>query len=232
VGGSRLDAGAALDDLEHSFQPALLRVPLRGAVMSEKYAGLRVGILGLAVFVLAVVAVIHFGAQLEKINWQLVSFICVAAVVLFVLYRWNDLPKNKSTYDVQDLFMTDGHADLWKHLIMFFAGLSAWTIIQKVITDPKGDITALLTIVLGVFVSKEILGAFADAMKSRPVATPAASQDIHITAAPEASKPAAAALAPLADIADAGSGVEPLSPVIQPKDVGSSVAIVKRKGKK
>jgi hypothetical protein len=36
MGRSRLDAGAALDDLGHTIQPALLRVPLRGSVGMTK----------------------------------------------------------------------------------------------------------------------------------------------------------------------------------------------------
>ncbi len=202
--------------------------------MNENRGVLRIGILGVAVFILSIVVVVNFGAQLEKINWRLVSIICIVAAVFFVLYRWNEAPKSKNTYDVQDLVMSNGAADLWKHLILFFAGLSAWVIIQKVLTSPKEDITALLTIVLGVFVSKEILGAFAEAMKSRPAATAGPSQDIHITAAAEQPKDAAPGAAqPLpppgaADLLAAGRGIEPLSPKIGPEDVGKAVALVSK----
>lgn len=195
--------------------------------MKDKYSAARITILGVAVFLLAVGVVIHFGPQLEKISWSLVSILCIAAAIVYMLYHWNAQPDNKSTYSVQDLFMTDGKADIWKHMIIVMAGVSVWTIVQKVVTDPKGDITALLTIVLGVFVSKEILGAFAEAIKSRPPALPAGpSQDIHISAGAEI--PKAVPASTLLD-ANAVRGVEQLSPSIKAADVGKSVALVSRK---
>lgn len=139
---------------------------------------IRVMTLAVVGFTLSIIVVVNYGDSLYQINWALVALVFLFGAGSTAIYRWNTRPNN--TYDVMDLITTQGIADLGKHMVLFFAGLSAWVIIQKVLGDPKGDITALLTIVLGTFVAKEVLNRFADALQNRPAAVVPPSGDVNI----------------------------------------------------
>lgn len=136
----------------------------------------RVGTLGMLGFAASIIVVVDYRDFLWQINWALVVLVFGIGSVGFALYWFN---LHKGPYDVRDLVMTNGVADLGKHMILFFAFLSAWVIIQKVLLDPKGDITGLITIVLGTFVGEKVLNRFADAMRDRPAAF-SRSQDVNI----------------------------------------------------
>lgn len=141
-----------------------------------KWEAIRISILALGVLVLATVVVMRYGSILSGINWALVAIICLVAFGAWMLYHWNTVGDNQ--FDVLDLVTTEGRADPTKVAMMFFACISAWVIIQKVLNDPHGDITALLTIVLGTFVAKGSVDKIADAIASRPAAP---SQDTNLS---------------------------------------------------
>jgi hypothetical protein len=143
---------------------------LKKQAIGEMLDAARVATLFVVGFTLSLVVVVQYQDALYKINWALVALIFLVSGGSFMVYRFN--MRRGNTYDVLDLFMTNGIADIGKHMILFFAGLSAWVIVQKMLLDPKGDITGLVTIVLGTFVAKEVLGRFADAIRDRPAAPP------------------------------------------------------------
>lgn len=159
-----------------------------------KWEAIRLAIYALAVLVLATLGVMRYGAMLASINWPLVAIICLIALGGYMMYRWNT--RDNNAFDVLDLITTDDRADPTKLAMVFFAGVSAWVIIQKVLNDPHGDITALLTIVLGTFVAKGSVDRIADAIANRPAAP---SQDTNLSVlqgaqiAPAAPAPAEAA---------------------------------------
>lgn len=172
-----------------------------------KFEAIRLTVLALAVVTGSVFAVARYGAFLASVNWALVAIILFIAAAAYAVYYYNSLPAN--TYDVLDLVTTNGKADLWKHFVVVMGVVSVWVIIQKVVNDPHGDITGLLTIVLGIFVGKEAASTLADAFKNRPPAPDAG--DVNILAGAKVT-PAAEAPAP----ADAAAET-PEAPKIRPK---------------
>jgi hypothetical protein len=139
---------------------------------------IRVSTLFVVGFTLSLVVVVQYGDMLYKINWAIVALVFLLSFGSFMLYRFNAKSGNK--YDLLDLVMTKGVADADKHIVWLFAGLSAWVIVQKVLLDPRGDITGLLTLVLGTFVAKQAVGAIADAWKNRP-APQQGGGDVNVT---------------------------------------------------
>lgn len=160
-----------------------------------KFEAIRLTVLALAVVTGSVFAVARYGAFIASVNWALVAIILFIAAAAYAVYYYNSLPAN--TYDVLDLVTTNGKADLWKHFVVVMGVVSVWVIIQKVVNDPHGDITGLLTIVLGIFVGKEAAGTLADAFKNRPPAPDAG--DVNILAGaqvtPASDHPSAAEIA-------------------------------------
>ncbi len=99
----------------------------------------------------------------------------MVAAAAFGIYRWQTREDND--YDVlQMLTGRDGRADLSAHLIVVFAGLSVWVVVQQALS--KQPVTELLLGILGIFVGGKALGGFSDAMKNRPPQAPAS--DINV----------------------------------------------------
>lgn len=130
----------------------------------DKWAAMRLAVLAVAVFIAAVVVAIHFEKQFGLINWRIVALLCGAAFFVYAVYSWQSRKDN--TYDVVDMVMSNGRADLGKHLIVLSFALSVWVTVATALRGQ--DVTALLLGVLSVFVLKEILGGFSNAMKDRP----------------------------------------------------------------
>jgi len=136
-----------------------------------KWTALWGGLAILSTFVLIVLLVDHFEAKLEKINWPLVSLVCVFVFGGLIVYRWNaDITK----YNFIDMVMNQktGKADPYRHLLFLFAGIAAWAIVQVVLAKSWDTLTPLLTLVLGFFVAKPTVDGIADAWASRPASTP------------------------------------------------------------
>ena len=121
-------------------------------------------------FVLIVLAVDRYETKLEKINWPLVSLICVFVFGGVTLYRWNS---DLARYNLIDMVMNakTGKADPYRHLLFLFAGIAAWAIVQVVLAKSWDTLTPLLTLVLGFFVAKPTVDGIADAWASRPAST-------------------------------------------------------------
>ncbi len=147
----------------------------RLGLTARQLAGVRLVVEAVAVLALAIVAVAKFESEIESVNWRLVSLVCVVAAAVFGIYRWQTREDND--YDVlQMLTGRDGRADLSAHLIVVFAGLSVWVVVQQALA--KQPVTELLLGILGIFVGGKALGGFSDAMKNRPPAQPGA--DINV----------------------------------------------------
>jgi hypothetical protein len=91
----------------------------------------------------------------------------------YMLYRWNSGDGNN--YNVMDVVTTEGKADLYKHLIVFFGGLSAWVIIKT--TLAKQPVETMLLGVLGIFVGKVAIDGIAKAWQGK--GSPATQVDVH-----------------------------------------------------
>lgn len=140
-----------------------------------KWEAARIAVQALMVFVLATLGVMRYGNILAAVNWPLVVMICMIAYGGYMIYRWNT---SLEQFNILDAIMTDGKLDSTKLYKAFFAGVAAWVIIQKALNDPKGDVTGLMTIVLGTFVAEAAVNKGIDAFAKRP-AVP--SQDTNLS---------------------------------------------------
>lgn len=129
----------------------------------SKLAAVKLTVEAFGVLVLAVIAVAMFEKEIAAVNWRLVSLVCIAAAALFGIYRWQ--MREDNTYDVMEMLMKDGRADLSAHLIVVFAGLSVWVVVQQALAKQLS--TELLLGILGIFVGGKVLGGFSDAMQKR-----------------------------------------------------------------
>lgn len=121
---------------------------------------------GVATLALIILVVDRYGADLTRTNWALVSLLCALVFVATVIYRWNEIAPG---YEVMDLLMNPqtGKADPYRHLMFFFAGLTAWAIVQVVLAKEWTTLTPLLLGALGFFVAKPTLDGFANALGRR-----------------------------------------------------------------
>lgn len=101
------------------------------------------------VFTFVVFVAVRYGTDIEKVNWRIVAFMCGGLVLVWVMYQWN---AGDTAYDVKDLLMTDGKANLEKHIIAGFALLSIWVVVQQALANKP--VETLLLGVLGIFVAK------------------------------------------------------------------------------
>jgi TctA family transporter len=143
------------------------------ACMSKRarFAAIWTALAIFATFVLIILGVDRYEAKLAKINWPLVSLICVFVFGGVALYRWNS---DITRYNLIDMVMNQktGKADPYKHLLFLFAGIAAWAIVQVVLAESWDTLTPLLTLVLGFFVLKPTVDNMSDAYASRPAPTP------------------------------------------------------------
>ncbi len=156
-----------------------------------RLAAIRITVEALGVLVLAIVAVAMFEPQIAAVNWRLVSLICVAALAIFGIYRWQMAPRN--TYDIIDMLMKDGKANLYAHITVASFGLAVWLVVQQALA--KQPVTELMLGILGIFVAGKAAGGFSDALQNRPAPVDQ-SRDINImqtppavTVVPEQTKP-------------------------------------------
>lgn len=131
---------------------------------ASKATAIRLTVEAVGVVLLAVLIVAKFEDRIAAVNWRLVSLVCVAAAALFGIYRWQMREDNK--YDVMEMLMKDGRADLSAHLIVVFAGLSIWVVVQQALA--KQPVTELLLGILAIFVGGKVVSGFSEAMQKRP----------------------------------------------------------------
>ncbi len=155
-----------------------------------RLTAIRMTIEAIGVVLVAIFIVMNYEAQIEAVNWRMVSFICVGALAIFGMYRWQMRADN--TYDVMDMLMKDGRADLYAHITVASFGLAVWLVVQQALA--KQPITELMLGVLGIFVAGKAAGGFSDAMKQRgpPIDQ---SRDVNILAGAKV-QPAAEQTAP------------------------------------
>lgn len=124
----------------------------------------------LLLLLLIILIVNRWGAELEKINWPLVSLLCVFAFGAVMLYRWHMAGNDLRRYDLMDLVTTDGRADVWKHLLLLMSGLGAWSLVQVVLEKQWATVVPLLTLLIGAFVLKPVAKNFTDMLGLRAAA--------------------------------------------------------------
>lgn len=132
-----------------------------------RWAALWSGLGILVTFGLIVFAVDQYEAQLTKINWPLVSLLSVFVFGGVAIYRWNS---HEQSYNVLSLVMKNGQPDPYRHLLFFFAGLTAWAIVQMVLDKQWQYLAAVLLPSLGYFVLKPTVDGMSDAFARRPAA--------------------------------------------------------------
>lgn len=142
-------------------------LPMPTQAPASRLDAIRVVILAVAVFTLSLVVVVRYREELDKVNWSLVVILGMFLFGGYMLYQWQ---KDPNDYEVLDLLKNaeTGKADLWKHLALFFAGISAWAIVQTIVA--KLPATDMLLGVLAIFVGKVAVDGFSKAMERRPPA--------------------------------------------------------------
>jgi hypothetical protein len=104
------------------------------------------------------------GAIFDAIPWWTVFLVAFATIALIGLVRFHRAQDNR--YDLWDLVMERGRADLNKHIIAAFAVLSIWVIVFLV---QKGkDVETLLLGVLGIFVANRAITSVTNTIKGVP----------------------------------------------------------------
>jgi hypothetical protein len=149
--------------------------------MNKRATAVRLTVEAVGVMLLAVLLVAKYESTITAINWRLVSLVCVGAACAFALYRWQSREDN--AYDLLDLVMRNGKADLYAHIQIAAFGLAAWVIIQQALV--KQPVTELVLGVLGIFVAGRAAGNVADAIGKRPAAVDNSQQQVNINPAPE-----------------------------------------------
>lgn len=153
---------------------------------NAKWTAIRLTVEALGVLLLTIYIVSQYEERILAVNWRMVSLACVGVAAIFAIYRWQ--MKGDNTYDVMDMLMKDGKADLYAHITVASFVLAVWLVVQQALA--KAPITELMLGVLGIFVAGKAATGFSDAMKQRP-ATP--SGDVNILAganvSPEAALP-------------------------------------------
>ena len=95
--------------------------------------------------------------------------IALGTYMAITLHRFHKQDGNN--YDLWDLLMEHGKASLTKHLTLFFAGLTAWTVVKLATADKP--VETLLLGALGFFLAKGAIQSFAPA----PMPTPPAEEN-------------------------------------------------------
>jgi hypothetical protein len=150
-------------------------------VTSDRARALRLVVLAILTFAIAIIVVVRYGAEIDKINWRLVSLMCGLGFAAYMIYEWNT---NEQRYNFVDLFLTEGKVDLWKHLVVLSFALFAWAVVQQGLGD-KGVATDLMLGGLGIFVGREGVALLSNAIQKRPAAAPSPIQ-VNAPAAPPA----------------------------------------------
>lgn len=145
---------------------------------ASKATAVRLVLEAVGVLLLAILIVVKFEDRISAVNWRLVSLVCIAAAALFGLYRWQ--MRDDNDYDVIDMLMKDGKADLSALLIVVFAVLSVWVVVQQALA--KALSTELLLGILGIFVGGKAVDGFSDAMRKRPPPPPPVDQSVNLLA--------------------------------------------------
>lgn len=127
-----------------------------------KWTAIRLTTEAVAVLAVSIYVVVRYGAQIEAVNWIAVSAICLIAVGIFAMYR---MQVHETTYDVMDMLMKDGKADLNAHFQIASFVLATWIVVQQAIA--KAPVTELMLGILGIFVLKSTARGFSDAMWRR-----------------------------------------------------------------
>ena len=154
----------------------------------NKWRALELTALLVAVLVFAILVAVHFEQQLSKINWKLAGFIVGVSALIFAVYHWQ--AQGNNSYDVIDMVMSKGKADLDKHLTVFSFALAVWLIVQQALE--KQPVTELMLGVLGFFVFKRGAQGFSDALQNRPAAREP-SQNVNVLQGASVSNSAEAA---------------------------------------
>jgi hypothetical protein len=98
---------------------------------------------------------------------------------IWMMYRFNKSNKNK--YNIVDILMGPGNrASLTNHILLWFAGLSSWVVIDRELKG-KDDISTILLGVLGVFVLQKTANIVTDLMNKPEVGTATATETSVVT---------------------------------------------------
>lgn len=98
------------------------------------------------------------------VPWFTVFWIVFTVIMVLGLLRYHRKANNH--YDLWDIVMSKGKADLDKHIIVAFAVLSIWVVVWMVQHDKNPE--TLLLGALGIFVARRIINGVADTVKGVP----------------------------------------------------------------
>jgi hypothetical protein len=88
---------------------------------------------------------------------------------LWMMYRFNRA--NGNAYNIVDILMGPGNrASLTNHILLWFAGLSSWVVIDRELKG-KDDVSTILLGVLGVFILQKTANIVTDII-NRPDSPP------------------------------------------------------------
>lgn len=100
---------------------------------------------------------IDFREVMLLVPWPSLIFCVVLAFLTSMIIRWHLMPANKQRYDFSDLLKDEvtKKASLPNLVLIFFAGLSGWVVVELVRRDKPVD--TLLLGVLAVFVTNGLV---------------------------------------------------------------------------
>lgn len=100
---------------------------------------------------------IEFREIMLLIPWTSLFFCIAIAFMVSLIIRWHLAPSSKQKYDFSDLFKDDTtkKASLGNLVIIFFAVLSGWTVVELVRRDKP--VETLLLGILAVFIANGLV---------------------------------------------------------------------------
>lgn len=128
---------------------------------------------------------LEFMETLRIIPWVSVFMLVTFAFLVTLMIRWHLMPTSKQRYDFSDLFKDEitRRASLGNLIIIFFAVLSGWVVVQLVQRDKP--VETLLLGVLAVFVAnglvKRGINAYTAVSEGPKPATGAATEESATT---------------------------------------------------
>ena len=112
----------------------------------------------------AVVVIERATAILSAVPWMLIGLLVFGVVMVVGLLRFHRSDDNR--YDLWDMVMSEGKADLNKHIVFSFAVLTIWTIMWMTTHDK--NVETLLLGALGIFVASRAITSVTNTLKGVP----------------------------------------------------------------
>jgi hypothetical protein len=100
----------------------------------------------------------------SEIPWMQVALVALGIYVAYLIFKFHRNEGN--TYNVWDMVMSEGKADLYKHVVVVMAVLTCWTVVWLALRDKP--VETLLLGGLGIFVGSRLVNSVASTLSNKP----------------------------------------------------------------